>query len=83
MTIGGITMKKVMQAGQFKAQCLKVMDEVKITGQELVITKHHVPIVRLCPIKKNEKSLFGRMKGTVHIHGDITQSIDEIWDADR
>jgi len=74
--------RKVMQAGQFKAECLKIMDEIKMTGQELVITKHHVPIVKLCPLKANEESLFGKMKGTVHILGDITQPIGEIWDAD-
>lgn len=76
-------MKNVMQAGQFKAQCLKLMDEVRLTGQELIITKHHVPIVKLCALKKNEEKLFGKMKGTVHLIGDISQPIDEMWDADR
>ena len=76
-------MKRMVQAGQFKAQCLKLMDEVKDTGRELVITKYHIPIVKLCPIEKTEGTLFGRMRGTVHIIGDITQPINELWDANN
>lgn len=72
-----------MQAGKFKAECLRVMDAVQATGKEVVITKRRVPIVRLTPIKKEKNSLFGAMRGTIHIKGDLIAPIGEKWDADN
>jgi len=74
--------QRIIQAGDFKAHCLRLMDEVKKTGQELTITKRNIPIVRMCPIEKSE-GLFGIMKGTARIKGDIIQPIDEAWDANH
>ena len=75
-------MDKSVQAGKFKAECLRIMDEVHNTGKSVVITKRRVPIVRLCPMKKGRKSLFGIMRGMVHIKGDIIEPIGDAWDAD-
>ncbi len=74
-------MTKHMQAGKFKAECLKIMDEVQLSGKELVITKRHVPIVKLVPVESRDKSMFGAMKGTIHSKGDLIAPIDEVWDA--
>ncbi len=41
---------KRIPAGEFKAKCLKLMDEVNATGEELVITKRGKPVARLVPI---------------------------------
>jgi antitoxin (DNA-binding transcriptional repressor) of toxin-antitoxin stability system len=83
MTIGG-NMKKKMAAGEFKAKCLKVMDEVRKTGIHFIITKRDEPVCEMIPIEKKEKrSSFGWMKGTGHIVGDIVSPIDEEWDANR
>lgn len=76
-------MTEYMKAGQFKTHCLKVMDRVKKTRKRIVITKHNKPIAQLVPIEEKEVALFGAMRGTVHILGDIIAPIGEIWDADR
>ena len=60
-----------------------MMDEVKASGQEIVITKHRIPIVKLCPIAEKEEKLFGALKGSVHVKGDLLEPIDEEWDANR
>ncbi len=74
-------MDKFMQAGKFKAECLKVMEEVRSTGKEIVVTKHRVPIVKMCPIDKPKKTLFGKMAGTIHVKKDIISPIEEEWNA--
>ncbi len=74
-------MDKTIQAGKFKAECLKIMDEVQNSGRSIVITKRRVPIARLCPIKKKHRSLFGIMRGMIHIQGDLIEPIGEDWDA--
>jgi prevent-host-death family protein len=40
---------KQITATQFKARCLRLLDEVAETGEPLVITKHGRPVARLEP----------------------------------
>jgi prevent-host-death family protein len=68
-------------AAVFKAECLKLMDEVAQTGRVLVITKHGKPVAQLTPVPANSESLFGYMKNTVTIDGDIVSATDETWHA--
>lgn len=76
-------MQKYIQAGKFKTKCLKLMDEVYRTKRRIIITKRNKPIAQLIPIEKDSDLLFGRMKGTIQILGDIISPIDEVWDATR
>lgn len=72
-----------IQAGKFKAKCLKLMDKVQRTKKRIIITKRNKPIAQLVPIEIEPETLFGKMKGTIHIVGDILAPIDEVWDASR
>lgn len=69
-------------AGEFKAKCLKLMDQVKQDHREIVITKRGKPIAKLVPYEEKLQSVYGCMKGTVKILGDIISPIDVKWDAD-
>ena len=44
-----------MAAGQFKAHCLKLMDEVQKFHKEIIITKHGKAVARLVPILAEKK----------------------------
>ena len=68
-------------AAVFKAECLKLMDEVARTGQPVVITKHGKPVAQLVPVAAEPRSLFGYMKNTVTIKGDIVAPTDDSWSA--
>ena len=69
-------------AGEFKAKCLKLMDDVMQFHEEIIITKFGKPIARLVFIEEEpKKPLFGFLKGTVVIKGDIVSSTGEKWDA--
>ena len=74
-------MDEMMKAGQFKAECLKVMDRVRLSRRSIILTKRNVPIAKLVPIEDAEEKILGKMKGTVHILGDIIAPIDEVWHA--
>lgn len=54
---------KIISATEFKAKCLKLMDDVQRSGEELVITKHSRPIARLIPEKPSKPWLALRGKG--------------------
>ena len=68
-------------AAVFKAECLHLMDEVARTGQPIVITKHGKPVAQLVPIPAPAESLFGYMKNTLNIKGDVVASLGEEWSA--
>jgi prevent-host-death family protein len=69
-------------AGDFKAKCLKLLDEVAATRQPLIITKYGKPVARLMPMPP-QKDLFGLMAGSVLYEGDIISPIDVEWDANK
>ena len=70
-----------ISAGQFKAKCLKLMDEVRNRREEVIITKRGKPVARLVPFDEKPTPIYGCMKSTVAILGDIVSPVDEKWDA--
>ena len=81
MVINTGVIMRTIKASEFKAKCLKIMDEVAATGEPVVITKHGVPVAELVPARRKPKFIFGSMKGSVTYMGDIISPIDVIWDA--
>jgi prevent-host-death family protein len=76
-------------AGEFKAKCLSLIDQVNETGRELIITKRGKPTAKLIPFAApNIDSFFGRLKGIVEIVGDPDDLVKPIipledWDMLR
>ncbi len=71
-------------AGAFKARCLKLMEQVKLTQEEIVITKHGKPVAKLVPITedfKPSRTASGFLRGTVRILGDIVAPTGAVWSA--
>ena len=73
---------RIMKASEFKAKCLKLMDEIADSGEEIVITKRGRPVSRLVPYRERPKSLFGIHRDKMKIRGDIVAPIDVDWDAE-
>lgn len=70
-----------ISAALFKAECLKLMDQVEKTRQPIIITKHGRPVAQLAPVAASPRSLFGYMKHTVKTEGDIVAPVDVDWSA--
>ena len=70
-------------AGEFKAKCLHLLDEVQQSRKQIVITKRGRPVARLVPADDSPPPIFGRMKGTIEIRGNIVAPTGEKWDADE
>ena len=58
---------------KFKATCLRLLDNVKKTGQPLLVTRKGEPIAVVSPPPPPPKSRtwLGSMKDTIKITGDI------------
>jgi prevent-host-death family protein len=74
---------RTIKASEFKARCLKLMDEVAQSGEPLVVTKNGRPIAQLTPISRERRSIWGLHKGQIEILGDIIEPIDADSEADR
>ncbi len=78
-----LTDVRTIKASEFKAKCLKLMDEVADSGVEIVITKNGRPVSRLVPYRKEASSMFGRDRGKIRILDDIISPLETDWDEER
>ena len=73
---------RTINASDFEARCLKLMDEVADNGVEIVITKDGHPVSRLIPYRGKPETLFGIDRGRLEILGDIEAPLDVAWEAE-
>ena len=71
-----------VKASEFKAKCLKLMDELSENGGEIVITKNGFPVSRLVPYREKPNSLFGIDQDKIEILGDIVEPLDTVWEVE-
>ena len=65
-------------AGLFKAQCLRLMDQVAETHETITVTKRGRAVARLMPVAPvSGRPLFGYLRGKGEVTGDIVASTGE------
>ena len=72
------TKTREIPAGEFKTHCLALLDEVRDTREEIIVTKRGKPVAKLVPIGRPEIPDLSHMIG---ILGDIESPIDEEWEV--
>ena len=77
-----LTGVRTINASEFRAKCLKLVDEVADNGGEIVITKDGQPVSRLIPYRRKPDTLFGIDRGKLEILGDIEAPLDVEWEAE-
>ncbi len=68
---------------EFKAKCLKLLDDVARRRTRLIVTKRGRPFVEVVSASDSRTSAYGSMRGTAVIHGDITKPTGERWFAEE
>jgi prevent-host-death family protein len=66
---------KSIPAGEFKARCLALMDDVRSTREPVIITKRGKPVAKLVPADDIGRDFIGRLEGIVRIVGDIESPV--------
>ena len=79
MRMRGDKAGRTIKASEFKATCLKLMDEVAKSGEEIVITKNGRPVSRLVPYREAPGLRFGRNRDAIRIRGDIVSPMPPEW----
>lgn len=62
---------RIIKASEFKAKCLKLMDEVAATGETITVTKNGRAVAELRSVERPKRGFFGRDRGKIVIHGDL------------
>lgn len=71
---------RTIPAGRFKAQCLRLLDEVAETGETIMVTKRGKPVAKVEPVEEPPS-----LKGSVvYLVSDeeLIAPIDEVWNAE-
>lgn len=74
---------QTISASEFKAKCLRLMDEINKTGEPILITKNGKPVSILQPYKSVPKTLFGLHKDKLRSKDDLVEPLDISWDAEQ
>lgn len=72
---------------KFKARCLAILERVRRTGEEVLVTRRGVPVARVGPPPTAEpeaESTFGCMAGSFEEVGDLLEPLpEEDWEVLR
>ncbi len=71
---------KTIAAGEFKARCLQVMEDVRTRRTPVLITKRGKPLAKLVPPDDKPTDIFGSLAGKIEILGDIVSPITPLED---
>jgi prevent-host-death family protein len=70
-------------SADFKARCLELIDRVKESRAEIVVTRHGRPVARLVPCDDDPgRSPVGSMAGTVLAFDAPFDPVPGAWDVD-
>jgi prevent-host-death family protein len=72
---------KTINAGKFKDQCLRIMDDVARTKTPVVVTKRKRPVVKIIPCEADLKA-DNSLQGSILKERGNPYRTDEKWDAD-
>jgi prevent-host-death family protein len=70
---------KQVAISEFKAKCLALLEQVRVTRQPIRVTRHGKPVAEVVPPTPaiDRSSMFGSMKDSITITGDIISPADE------
>ena len=73
---------RTIPAGEFKAKCLRLMDEVNETGVPIIITKRGRPVSRLVPADQPNAGIRGAFPELEGLWDDPAETVVDLGDID-
>lgn len=69
---------------EFKAKCLALLEQVRKTQKPLRITRHGKPVADVVPaaLSVDRSALFGSMRNSIEILGDIVSPVIDLEDIE-
>lgn len=68
---------------QLKANMLEIFRQIESSGEELIVTHHNKPVLRILPIQEglSVTEIFGEWQGQVVYHGDLDEPTVDEWEG--
>ncbi len=66
-------MSRTIPITQFRNQCLRLMDEVKSTGDTLIVTKHGRPLAAVVPVVDERSTSIIGWSSEIRLGDDLTK----------
>lgn len=73
---------RTIPAGEFKAKCLRLMDEVEETGVPIVVTKRGRPVSRLVPVESARGAISGLLPEFSGLCDDPSETVIDPADVE-
>lgn len=84
MAMSETTRSASVGAAEFKARCLELVNHVKESRTEYVVTRHGSPVARLVPVEADSPvSPLGSMRGTVVSYDSPFDPVPATWSLDE
>lgn len=76
-------MTDLISKSKLKAKMLAIFRELEASGDELIVTDHDKPVLKIVPIKQENtvEELFAGLQGQVTYLEDINRSTTSEWDG--
>lgn len=78
-----MTLPKQVSKGVLKSHMLEYFREIQRTGQELIVTDHHRPVLKIVALKqpsKNTQAIFKPYRNRLVYREDITAPTTDEWE---
>lgn len=74
---------QTMAISEFKAKCLAVLEQVRVTGEPVLVTRRGQPVAEVNPpLPERDGFVFGRARGRGRILGDIVEPVIDLADIE-
>ena len=73
---------KVVSKGALKARMLEYFREVEARGEELIVTSHGQPVLKVMPYRQEctVDQVFADVRGRIRYHGDLLEPTSAEWE---
>lgn len=77
-----MTVTRTISKSQFKPRSLEYFRRIEQTGEELVITDHGRPVLKIIPYQEDVEACFRGLRSTVLRYEEPLEPVDEKdWEA--
>ncbi len=70
-------------AGEFKAKCLALLDEVAQTHEKIIVTKYGKPVAQVIPLETELEAKDNPLKNSILFEKDIISPSGDEWEAEK
>ncbi|HUM71925.1 MAG TPA: type II toxin-antitoxin system Phd/YefM family antitoxin [Chloroflexota bacterium] len=73
---------QTVSKSQLKTNMLEIFRQIENSGEELIVTHHNKPVLRIVPIQQGASvtEVFGDLQGQVIYHGDLDEPTWGVWE---